>query len=203
MDLQELLDATLSGAPCLGTFSLPEMLTLAGSRHLNALAVAKEGSRQYYLAFVNGEPEGAVYLDPDGALFGDKAVVHIRKGRQYTLQEVKYEIIDAFAMGCRIFEKGHIRNTCFSQVPEIGKGRQGIGVVTVIVCHQNIPQNGVRVSLRKDGTTVGSDITLGNGEVSFRVMYGEYTCLVQDRTQSVRQFSLFFDESHPVHHLDL
>ncbi len=81
MDLQELLENILKGSKYLGTYSLAELLTFAASRHLNAIAVAKEGNSKYYLAFLNGEPEGALYVDADGALFGDKAVVHIR-GRQ-------------------------------------------------------------------------------------------------------------------------
>ena len=109
MELQELLDNILKGAKYLGTFSLTDLLTFAASRRLNALAVAKEGNKQFYLAFLNGEPEGAIYLDAEGALYGDKAVVYIREGRQYVLCDVQPDIIDALVMGCRIFEKGHIR----------------------------------------------------------------------------------------------
>ncbi|HVP97208.1 hypothetical protein [Methanoregula sp.] len=203
MDLQELLDNILKGAKYLGTFSLTEMLGFAASRHLSALAVSKEGSRQYYLAFLNGEPEGAIYLDAEGALFGDKAVVYIREGRQYVLCDVKPEIIDALAMGCRIFEKGHLRKNITYAVPEIGKKSEGIGVITLSVLREKEPLNGVRVSIRKDGKIVGSDVTTGKGEVSFRVMYGNYTCTVQDRSQVVRHFSIIFDESHTTHVLDL
>ena len=115
MDQQELLENILKGSKYPGTFSLAETLTFAATRRLNAIAVAKEGDGKYYLAFLNGEPEGALYVDAEGALFGDKAVVHIRAGRQYSICEGNPEIIDAFVMGCRIFEKEHIRmnSTCF------------------------------------------------------------------------------------------
>jgi hypothetical protein len=116
---------------------------------------------------------------------------------------VKPEIIDALAMGCRIFEKGHIRKNITYSVPEIGKKSKGIGVVTLAVRREKNPQNGVRVSIRKDGKIVGSDVTTGNGEVSFRVMYGDYICLVQDRSQVVTHFTINFDEAHPSHILDL
>ena len=46
----------------------------AASRRINAIAVAKDGNREYYLAFLNGEPEGALYVDSEGPLFGDNAV---------------------------------------------------------------------------------------------------------------------------------
>jgi hypothetical protein len=106
-------------------------------------------------------------------------------------------------MGCRIFEKGHIRKNMSSPVVEIGERSRGYGVISLAVQRKKIPQNGVRVSIRKDGKIVGSDITTGNGEVSFRVMYGTYTCLVQDRSRTVTHFEVPFDESHPSHILDI
>lgn len=203
MELRELLENILKGSKYLGTFSLQEMLTFASSRHLNAIAVAKDAKREYYLAFLNGEPEGAIYMDADGELFGDNAVVRIRAGRNYVLCDVKEDIIDALVMGCRIFEKGHIRKNITYTMPEIGKKSEGIGVVTISVRREKQPLNGVRVSLRKDGKIVGSDITTGNGEVSFRVMRGDYTCIVQERTQTVTHFQITFDETHTSHVLDL
>ncbi|HPS23744.1 MAG TPA: hypothetical protein PLM60_10125 [Methanoregulaceae archaeon] len=203
MELQELLETILKGSKYLGTYSLSDLLPFAASRHLNAIAVAKEGSRAYYLAFHNGEPEGAIYQDIEGTLYGDNAVVHIRSGRNYVLCDVRPDIIEALVMGCRIFEKTHLRKNITYSVPEIGKRREGIGVVTLTVRREKRPQNGMRVSLRKDGKIVGSDITTGNGEVSFRVMHGEYTCLVQDRSQTVTHFRLLFDETAPAHILDL
>ena len=74
---RRLLENILKGSKYPGTFSLAETLTFAATRRLNAIAVAKEGDGKYYLAFLNGEPEGALYVDAEGALFGDKAVVHI------------------------------------------------------------------------------------------------------------------------------
>jgi len=106
-------------------------------------------------------------------------------------------------MGCRIFEKGHLRKNITYSVPEIGKKSEGIGVINLAVRRDREPLNGVRVSIRKDGKIVGSDVTTGNGEVSFRVMYGNYTCIVQDRSQIVTHFSINFDESHTSHTLDL
>jgi hypothetical protein len=203
MDLQELLANILKGSKYPGTFSFDEVLTFAAFRHLNAIAVAQEGNVEYYLAFLDGEPEGALYVDAEGALFGDKAVVHIRAGGQYILCDGKPEVIGAFVMGCRIFEKGHIRKNITCMIPEIGKKSQGIGVVILSVRQGKNPQNGVRVSLRKDRTIVGSDVTTGNGQVSFRVMHGDYTCLVQDRSQAVTHFRISFDDSHTSHILDL
>ncbi|MEN6395328.1 MAG: hypothetical protein ABFC78_02460 [Methanoregula sp.] len=203
MKHKEMLEKILKGSKILGSFSLSETLTFAAFRHLNAIAAAKEGDREYYLALLNGEPEGAIYVDADGELFGDNAVVRMRADLKYVMSEVKPDIIDALVMGCRIFEKGHIRKNMSSPVVEIGERSRGYGVISLAVQRKKIPQNGVRVSIRKDGKIVGSDITTGNGEVSFRVMYGTYTCLVQDRSRTVTHFEVPFDESHPSHILDI
>ena len=203
MDIQELLDNILKGSNYLGTFSLPDLLTFVASNHLNAIAVAQDDDCKCYLAILDGEPEGALYVDSKGTLFGDNAVVHIRAGRNYVLCDVKPDLIEALVMGCRIFEKRHIRKSITHMVPEIGQKSQGIGVVTLTVRREKIPLNGVRVSIRKEGKIVGSDTTTGKGEVSFRIMHGDYTCLVQDRSQTVTQFPITFDEAHTSHILDL
>ena len=68
-------------------------------------------------------------------------------------------------------------------LPEIGRKSQGMGVLSLAVQRDREPQNGLRVSIRSDGEIVGSDITTGDGSVGFRVLYGEYDCIVQDRNQ--------------------
>jgi len=203
MDMPELLEMIGDGLHFQGAYDFSELLSFAAAGHLNALAAAQEKNRRYYLAFHNGEPEGAIYQDPDGVLYGDNAVVHIRSGRGYGLCEVREDIIETLIMGCRIFETSHIRKDISCSLPEIGKRAEGIGVVTIQVRKGNQPLNGVRVSLRKEGKIVGSDITTGNGEAGFRVMHGDYTCIVQDRSQSVTQFPVVFTKTAVSHVLDL
>jgi hypothetical protein len=203
MNIQDLLENILKGSKYLGTFSLTELLPFAASRHLNGLAVAKEGSREYYLAFLNGEADGAIYIDEQGALYGDKAVMQIHGTEQYVLCDVQPDIADALVMGCRIFEKIHLRKSMTYVVPEIGLKSKGIGIVTLTIQREKIPQNGVRVSLRKEGKIVGSDVTTGEGSVSFKVMYGDYTCIVQERSQAVTTFQIKFNESNTGVVLDL
>jgi hypothetical protein len=203
MNIQEMLGNILKGSKYLGTFSLAELLPYAASRHLNGIAVAKEGSREFYLAFLNGEPDGAVYIDEHGSLFGDTAVTQIHGTESYVLCEVQPDIVDALIMGSRIFEKTHLRKSMSYIVPEIGLKSKGIGVITLTIRRENNPQNGIRVSLRKEGKIVGSDITTGKGSVSFKVMYGDYTCIVQERSQSVTTFQVKFDETNPAITLDL
>ena len=203
MNISELLETILKGSKYLGTFPLAELLQFAASRSINGLAVAKDAPRERYLAFINGEPEGAIYIDSSGTLYGDKAIMLIGGAEQFVLCDVKPDIVDALVMSCRVFEKSHLRQSTTYIVPEIGVQRAGIGVLTISLRRENSPLNGVRVSIRKNGQIVGSDSTTGTGSVSFRVLHGTYTCMVQDRSQTVTNFPITFDELHPQITLDL
>ena len=107
-----MLDTILKGSKCLGTFSLAELLQYATTQSITGIAVAKdrEGSRQLYLAFLAGEPEGAIFIDDNGTLYGDKAVMLIGGNESFALCDVPADIVDSLVMGCRIFEKTHIKS---------------------------------------------------------------------------------------------
>ncbi|HEX3001675.1 MAG TPA: hypothetical protein VHN82_04820, partial [Methanoregula sp.] len=98
----------------------------------------------------------------------------------------------ALVMGCRIFEKTRIRQGLTRKIPEIGRKSEGIGHLTISVTRNGEPQKGIRISLRKDGKIVGSDFTSGEGSAGFRLMHGEYDCIVQDRSQNIRTIPVRF-----------
>nr|WP_320161552.1 hypothetical protein [uncultured Methanoregula sp.] len=198
MKIQNQLDQLISGSPNLGTFPLPELLRIAGAGLVNGLAVAKNGEQAFYLAVLAGEPEGAVFADENGELYGDKAVVHLTGREQFRVSEVSPDLVNAVVMGCRIFEKSHIRQTMTTVIPEIGRKAEGIGVLTLTVKHEEKPQNGVRVSIRQDGRVMGSDVTTDDGSVRFRLAYGHYDCIVQDRSGNIFSSHITFDDSHAV-----
>ena len=108
-----------------------------------------------------------------------------------------------FIMGCRIFEKSHLRKSVPSLVPEVGRKNVALGVLTIIVRHGSEHPNGIRVSVRKDGKIVGSDVTTDDGTVSFKLLHGIYDCILQDRNQMVTTRRLTFDDSHTSITLDL
>jgi len=195
LNIQDHLDQIAGVSPDRGTFLLPELLRVAGAGQLNGLAVAKDGAQVFYLALLAGEPEGAVYADEKGELYGDNAVVHLSGREQFSLREVRPDIVDAVVMGCRIFEKSHIRKSLSTGIPEIGKKAGGIGILTLTVKHDREPRNGVRVSIRKDGRVVCSDITTDDGSVRFRLMHGNYDCILQDRSHNIFTSSITFDDS--------
>ena len=203
MKIQELIGNIVKNSKVLGTYGLSDLLTTAAERHLAGVATANDPEREMYLAFINGEPEGAIYTDEKGVLYGDKAVMMLTGRESFVLSEVSADTVDAVVMGCRIFEKSHLRKSVSSLIPEIGRKNVALGVLTVIVCQGSERVNGVRVSVRKDGKIVGSDVTTNDGTVSFKLLQGTYDCILQDRHQIVTSRRLTFDDAHPVIALDL
>lgn len=203
MKIHDLIENILKGSQYLGTFTVPELLSFARAGSVSGIAVAKEAGRETYLAIVNGEPEGAIYIDEKGELYGDKAVMLITGHEKFVLCDVKTDVVEAVVMGCRIFEKSHLRKSITYVLPEIGKKSQGMGVLTLVIRRDREPQNGIRVSIRRDGKIVGSDVTTEDGSVGFKVLHGEYDCVVQDRNQQITSFRIKFDEANPKNILEL
>jgi hypothetical protein len=196
MKTQDVIETLLVESRQIGTFTLQELLRAATDGNVSGLAVVQEPGKVSCLALISGEPEGAIYADEDGELYGDKAVIRIIGQDQFTLSEVKQDIVEALVMGCRIFEKSHLRQGITQKIPEIGMKSEGIGHLTIHILQDHEPQKGVRVSIRKDGKIVGSDFTSGDGSAGFRVMHGTYDCIVQDKNQQIRSFSLRFHETN-------
>jgi hypothetical protein len=203
MKIEELLENILKGSRYLGTFPLVELLPFTGTRGINGIAVAKDGVRELYIALLDGEPEGAIYTDDKGVLFGDKAALMITGRESFVLTEIKPDVIEALIMSSRLFNKNRLKKGIAHMVPEIRRSGGGIGILSVTVLKDGAPANGIRVSIRQEGRIVGSDITTSNGNVGFRIAYGEYDCILQDRTQVVMKYRITFDETHPVTKLNL
>ncbi|MFA6224948.1 MAG: hypothetical protein WC620_01905 [Methanoregula sp.] len=162
-----------------------------------------ENEKQQYLAILAGEPEGAIFLDEKGTLYGDKAVMLITGVESVTLYDVNPELVEAVAAGSRIFEKAHLKKGDSYEITAFGKKSAGVGVFTLTIQRNDEPQNGVRVSLRKEGKVVGSDVTTQDGSVGFKLVHGKYDVIVQDRNQQLTTFHVRFEESSPQKTLQL
>jgi len=195
MKIQNMIATILQNSRDLGVFSFSDLFAVASSQNLNGIAVSKEDEQEYYLAFVNGEPEGAIFIDEKGTLYGDNAVMLITGRERVHLYEVSPDIVQAVVMGCRIFEKTRLKTSMGSSIPEFGKKSSGLGVLNLTLLHDGVPVNGVRVSIRREGKIVGSDITTQDGTVGFRVLFGEYECIVQDRNSAITTVPVKFTES--------
>jgi len=195
MKIQELIGTILAGSTRLGTFTLSDLIRFTQSKSTNGIAVSTIGDREFDLAILGGEPEGAILIDEKGTLYGDKAVMLLTGTEKFELYDVKQDLVEAVVMGCRIMEKGHIRKSGMDMIPEIGRKSDGLGVLSVAVQRNGEPQNGVRVSIRKEGQMITNDITT-NGTVDFKLLYGKYDCIVQDRAMMISTFHIIFDVGH-------
>jgi len=203
MKIQDMIDTILKGSSPLGTFLLPELIGFAEKGSINGIAAAKENEKLQYLAILAGEPEGAIFIDEKGTLYGDKAVMLFTDNESFILYDVNPDLVDAVVAGCRIFEKSHMKKRDSYELPEFGKKNAGLGVFTLTIRRDNEPQNGVRVSLRKDGKVVGSDVTTRDGSVGFKLVHGKYDVIVQDRNQQLTTFHVQFEDSSPQKVLQL
>jgi hypothetical protein len=201
--IHDLLENIVKGSKYIGIYTLHDLFDVTSSQRSNGIAVAKENEREYYLAFINGDAEGAIYIDDKGSLYSDKAVLMISGHEKFEFYDVKPDIIDAVVMGSRIFEKMHLKKSPPSLIPEIGKKSEGMGVLTLTIQKGAIPQNGFTVSIRSEGKILGSDVTTDDGTASFKLQHGKYTCIVMDRAQNMTTFYVSFDESKSKILLDL
>jgi hypothetical protein len=203
MKIQELIGTLLADSTRLGAYTLPELIKFTRSKSMNGIAVAVSGDREFDLAFLEGEPEGAILIEEKGILYGDKAVMLLSGNEMFDLYEVKPDLVEAVAVGCRILEKEHICRSGMDVIPEIGRKSDGIGVLSIAVLRKGEPQNGVRVSIRKDGQMISNDVTTRNGTVGFRLLYGNYDCVVQDRAMMIATCNIVFTAGHSKFTLEI
>jgi hypothetical protein len=196
MKIEELLEKIQKGSQYLGTYDLLELMQYASARGINGIGVAKGDGKNLYLALIAGEVEGAIYIDEKGVLFGDKAVLMIQQKEKFVLTENTPDVVEELVMGSRIFDKTRLKKSISYNIPEIGGPGGGMGVLSITVKREGVAQNGVRVSVRKDGRILGSDITSSDGTVRFRIAFGVYDCIVQDKAQMVTKYRIEFDNSH-------
>jgi hypothetical protein len=201
--IHELLENIVKGSNYVGIFTQNELFQFASLKRSNGIAVAKENDKENYLAFMDGEAEGAIYIDETGSLYSDKAVMMISGDEKFEFYDVKPDVVDAVVMGSRIFEKMHLRKSVPSVIPEFGKKSEGMGVLNLTVQKDKIPQNGISVSIRSEGKILGSDITIPDGTVSFKLAYGRYECTVMTRAQTLTTFHINFNASNSKILLDL
>ncbi|HEX3001379.1 MAG TPA: hypothetical protein VHN82_03260 [Methanoregula sp.] len=195
MKVRQMIDAVLTESKELGMFGYPEILRAAGDKGFFGLAVAHEENALGCLVFVRGEPGGAIFSDENGDLFGDNAVILVTRMERFVLSAVQPDIAEALVMGCRVFDTTRLRQGLTEAIPEIGVKSEGVGRLTVIVLRGKEPLKGIRLSIRKEGRILGSDFTDSAGSAGFRLMHGDYECIVQEKSRQIRSFAIHFREN--------
>ena len=115
--------------------------------------------------FSRGEPDGAIFVDEKGTLFGDSAVLHLGVGEKFDLYQVALPVAEALVSRCRIFEKSHLKRNGRLDIPIIGTpSRQRVGVLCLTVYVGQAPLAGA--CLDPEGKLViTSDVTDSGGRV--------------------------------------
>jgi len=182
--LNEQVNATISEC----TSKLTDLKKFADAGKKSGIGVADIGIGKIYLLFKKGEPEGAVEIEKNGILLGDKAVYLLKGDEAFSFYPVDPDVIDKYILLCRIFDRSHLTSNMSMAMPTIERKNEGMGSFTVKITKKLVPQSGVHVSIRKQGRVIGSDVTTSEGKAYFKVLFGEYDCVVMDRERKIRIF---------------
>ena len=182
MDINGLMDEILLQSAYEGCFTLDELLHYSTVHSLTGIGASKEQTQAFFLVLLGGEPDGAIFVDEKGTLFGDTAILHLTGREEFELHRVAPPIADALVARCRIFEKSHLKKNGRLEIPTIGTpNRQRVGVLCLTVQDSRAPLAGAHVSIRKGKLVITSDVTDSGGRVCFRLLNGRYMCVVSDR----------------------
>ena len=182
MDINDLMGEILRHSTCEGRFTLDELLHYGTIHSPTGIGVAIEEKHTFFLVLSGGEPDGAMFVDEKGTLFGDPAVLHLSGREVFELFLVTPPIVDALVSRCRVFEKSHLKKNGRLDIPTVGTpNRQRVGVLCLTVRDNRAPLAGAHVAIRKGKVVMTGDVTDSEGRVCFRLLNGRYMCVVSDR----------------------
>jgi len=182
MDINDLMSEILRQSTSEGHFTLDELLHYSSSNPMTGIGVSEEKGHSFLLFFSEGEPDGAMFVDAKGTLFGDSAVLRLTGEEEFELFTVTAPIVDALVSRCRIFDKSHLKKNGRLDIPTLGTpNQQRIGMLYLIVRDGRMPLAGAHVAIRKGKLVMTSDVTDSKGKVCFRLLNGRYMCVVSDR----------------------
>jgi len=187
MDVNDIIGTVVGSSECLGDYFFDDLLDYARSNGVSGLALCLDERYRFILLFAGGDPEGAIFSDDRGILYGDKAAFMgnemgvADKKRQFRLYALGSQVTSDLTSRCRLYDKTSLKKGFRMSVPEIGaKKAHGPGVICITVLENSAPGKGVRVTIRKDRHLVGSDSTLGDGRVCFKLLAGIYEYILFD-----------------------
>ncbi|MCC7566455.1 MAG: hypothetical protein KO206_09320 [Methanomicrobiaceae archaeon] len=204
MDIKALIEEIASQSTFQGTYTFEEMTRYAAAHPVHGVGVSRSDSGTFALIFAGGDAEGAIYADDKGVLFGDKAVYQLREMEEFQLYRVAPDIVDALIARSRVYEKGHLKKNSSMDIPAIGGGAQlrpGVLCLTVKECE--VPRAGMSVSIRKGKHVLATETTLGDGKVYFKLLSGQYTCVIMDRGREITRFMFDFNARHVESTVDI
>ncbi|MDD1724953.1 MAG: response regulator [Methanospirillum sp.] len=194
------LNFIIENTPPSGTWPLPELIREMKMQKANGIAstTGPEGYRAF-LIFVRGDPEGGIYIDRSGVLYGDRSILFLKNSNQFTFYPTEQEISTRFVTGCRIYDKSHLRIPASNPIPEISSVRKGIGNIIIDIIKDNLPAAGLRVTVKSGGKIVGNDVTSPQGQTTFQLLYGSYTGVIHTDTEIIRSFNFTIEKPEVMH----
>ncbi len=204
-NISEFIKAIVETTPSEGFFRLPQLMTFCTSESASGIGISREkDGSEIFLLFIAGEPQGAVFNDKVGTLCGDIAVFRLRGTELFSFHPVDPAKVEECALGCRVYDRSHLKGNPPVEIPHLSRREAGgIGILAITVLKRSVPQAGLHVSIRKDGQIVGSDITAATGKASFRLLFGEYECVIMDRDHTLRQYPVTFGSPEILYAIDL
>ncbi len=203
MEIAELFERVISNSEYEGNFAFDSLLDHMQETGQSGFALEEDGRKNFFLIFVGGEPEGAALIEERGMLFGDKAVLLLKREGVMRLFVVEGEFAEALAARCKVYDKSHLKRSFSEELPQMGGNTQTMGRLCVVIKKNDEMQSGVRIELRKGRQVIGGDITAGDGKICFKVMNGLYDCLVTDRDQKSYKYRISFQDSYTLSEIDI
>jgi len=188
MEISEFLNEQVNATISESSSKLNDLKKFADEGKKSGIGVADIGIGKLYLLFTKGEPEGAVEIEKNGILLGDKAIYLLKGSETFSFHPVSQDVIEEYILLCRISDQSHLTSNMSVAMPTIERRYEGTGSFTVKIVKIQVPQPGVHVSIRKQGRVIGSDVTTNEGKAYFKVLFGEYDCVVMDRDRKIRIF---------------
>jgi hypothetical protein len=193
MQLLNIMDQFISTGEPIGTYGLQPLLDFMGSEKRNGIGFSDRGGKTFYLFFVEGEPDGALFMDDKGVLLGDKAILQLNGAESFKLYPIDYMRAQHWVMVCRIFDNTHLKRRLSTNLPSLGQRTGGVGLFTLTITRDGEVAQGFNVTVRKDRQVVAADVTNQEGKVTFKLLYGNYDCVVMDRTGRIEIYLFKFD----------
>jgi hypothetical protein len=195
-EIIQIIDEVLSTSSYVASYSYPELMDYAGSHAVDGIGVHDENDRKFYIVFVGGSPEGVIFSDSKGSLFGDKAAILLTGQEAFELFNVSQSIVDALASRCRIFDRSHVKKRLDTDLPSFGGIHRSPGILCLTLAREGVPQPGIRVSIKKGRQIIASYITTTDGKVCFKLLNGTYDCMAVDRAQEMYTFMVDFNDRY-------
>lgn len=193
MQLLNIMDQFISSGEPIGTYGLEPLINFMAEGKQNGIGYSDRGGKTFYLFFVEGEPDGALFMDDKGVLLGDKAILQLNGTESFKLYQLDYLRAQHWVMVCRIFDNTHLKRRLSTNLPSLGQRSGGVGLFTLTVIRDGKPSQGFNVMVRKDRQVVGTDVTNKDGKVTFKLLYGNYDCVVMDRSGRIEIYLFRFD----------